>query len=102
MKNKEKLKEVSARIASKAKDGNDSFSIDPFTIMAICNCIISVVKLLYMCYSKKGIASAIKKRSYLHTILLKREIRKNFRNKKQRKITRRCQNEEKKNEEKKE
>ena len=77
---------IATRVLSHAQAKDENFSFDPFTIMAICNCIISVVKLLYMCYSKKGIASAIKKRSYLHTILLKREIRKNFKNKKQRKI----------------
>ena len=77
---------IATRVLSQAQAKDENFSFDPFTIMAICNCIISVVKLLYMCYSKKGIASAIKKRSYLHTILLKREIRKNFKNKKQRKI----------------
>jgi hypothetical protein len=39
-----------------------------------------------MCYSKESIAKAIKKGSYLHNVLLKREIRRNFKNKKQRKI----------------
>ena len=77
---------ISTRVLSYAQAKDDSFSFDPFTIMAICNCIISVVKLLYMCYSKEGIASAIKRRSYLHTILLKREVRKNFKDKKQRKV----------------
>ena len=69
---------------AQAKDAN--FSFDPFTITAILNCIIAVVKLLYMCYSREAIASAIKRRSYLHTILLKREIRRNFLGKKQRKV----------------
>ena len=77
---------IATRVLSHAQAKDESFSFDPFTIMAICNCIISVVKLLYMCYSKEGVASAIKKRSYIHTILLKREIRKNFKDKKQRKI----------------
>jgi hypothetical protein len=77
---------IAIRVLSHAQAKDEKFSFDPFTIMAICNCIISVVKLLYMCYSKEGVASAIKKRSYLHAILLKREIRKNFKDKKQRKI----------------
>ena len=77
---------IATRVLSHAQAKDESFSFDPFTIMAICNCIISVVKLLYMCYSKEGVASAIKKRSYIHIILLKREIRKNFKDKKQRKI----------------
>lgn len=77
---------IANRVLAYAQAKDESFSFDPFTIMAICNCIISVVKLLYMCYSKKSVASAIKKKSYLHTILLKREVRKNFKDKKQRKI----------------
>jgi len=77
---------IANRVLSYAQAKDESFSFDPFTIMAICNCIISVVKLLYMCYSKNGVTSAIKRRSYLHTVLLKREVRKNFKNKQQRKI----------------
>jgi len=77
---------IAQRVLAHAQAKDEDFSFDPFTIMAICNCIISVIKLLYMCYSKEAIASAIKKRSYLHTILLKREVRKNFKDKKQRKI----------------
>tara|TARA_Y100001938_G_C7837025_1_gene304223 strand:+ start:8 stop:349 length:342 start_codon:yes stop_codon:yes gene_type:complete len=77
---------IATRVLSHAQAKDNNFSFDPFTIMAICNCIISVVKLLYMCYSKESIASAMKRRSVLHSILLKREIRKNFKDKKQRKI----------------
>ena len=77
---------VATRVLAHAQSRSDKFSIDPFTIFTIINCIISLVRLLYMCYSKEAIASAIKKRSYLHTILLKREVRKNFKDKKQRKV----------------
>ena len=77
---------IAQRVIAHAQAKDANFSFDPFTIMAICNCIISVIKLLYMCYSKEAIASAIKKRSYLHTILLKREVRKNFKDKKQRNV----------------
>ena len=77
---------IANRVIAHAQAKDEKFSFDPFTIMAICNCIISVVKLLYMCYSKESIAKAIKKGSYLHNVLLKREIRRNFKNKKQRKI----------------
>ena len=87
MNNNDKLQEVSTKIANKAKELNTSFSIDPFTIMAICNCIISIVKLLYMCYSKSDIHSAITKteKGIFQKFLLKREIRKNFKNKDKRK-----------------
>jgi len=77
---------IAVRVLAHAQAKHSDFSLDPFTIMAICNCIISVIKLLYMCYSKDAVASAIRKRSYLHTILLKREIRKNFKDKAKRKV----------------
>lgn len=82
----EAQRKVADRIMSHAQSRDKNFSFDPFTIMAICNCIISVVKLLYMCYSTNSVASAIKKDSVLHRVLLKREIRKNFKDKNQRKV----------------
>ena len=71
-------KEIATRIASHAQASNNSFSIDPFTIMAICSCIVSIVKLLYMCYSKESIHAKMKNGSIINKILLKREIRKHF------------------------
>ena len=76
---------VATKILAHAQAKEKSFSFDPFTIMAICNCIISVVKLLYMCYSSESVAKAVKSNSILHRLLLKREIRKQFKDKRQRK-----------------
>lgn len=76
---------VATRVLAHAQARSDKFSLDPFTIMAICNCIISIVKLLYMCYSKESIIYAIKKDSLVHKILLRREIRKNFKGAEERK-----------------
>ena len=84
----EELPEIQLSLATKilahAQAKEKSFSFDPFTIMAICNCIISVVKLLYMCYSSESVAKAVKTNSFLHRVLLKREIRKQFKDKSQR------------------
>mgnify|MGYP003117029678 FL=1 len=76
---------IAVRVLAHAQSKSDKFSLDPFTIMAICNCIISIVKLLYMCYSKESIIYAIKKDSLIHRILLRREIRKNFKGAEERK-----------------
>lgn len=78
---------VATKILAHAQAKEKSFSFDPFTIMAICNCIISIVKLLYMCYSKESMYSAITKKDkgVFQNFLLKREIRKHFRNKDDRK-----------------
>ena len=89
MSNQDHIPEIQAIIANRvlahAQAKNKNFSFDPFTIMAILNCIIAVVKLLYMCYSKDGAARAVKKNSLIHNFLLKREIRKRFKNKEDRK-----------------
>ncbi len=76
---------IAIRVASHANAGDEKFSIDPFTIMAIINCIIAVIKLLYMCYSENSVSSKIKKRNIIHNFLLKREIRKQFTNQRDRK-----------------
>ena len=77
---------ISTKVLSYAQAKDASFSFDPFTIMAICNCIISVCKLLYVCYSKESVMSSLKKSSLIHKPLLKREIRKQFKDKSQRKV----------------
>ena len=79
-------KNIAIKVLTYAQAKDDQFSIDPFTIMAICNCIISIVKLLYMCYSKEGVAKVLKNKGIVHKLLLKREIRKHFSDKQQRNI----------------
>lgn len=69
---------IATRVVAHAQSRSDKFSLDPFTILTICNCIISLVRLLYMCYSTENIIYAIKKNSLVHRVLLKREIRKKF------------------------
>ena len=56
---------IASRVLAHAQAKDKNFSFDPWTIMAICNCIISVCKLLYVCYGKYGAASRIKKPSLL-------------------------------------
>ena len=70
---------IATRVATYANSQDKNFSIDPFTIMAILNCIIAVIKLLYMCYSRKGVSNVFKNpNSLIHKIVLKKEIRKFF------------------------
>ena len=76
---------IANRIMAHAQSRDKNFSFDPFTIMAICNCIISVVKLLYMCYSKEKMMSAIRSDNIIHRYLIRKEIRKNFKDKDERK-----------------
>ena len=69
---------VATKVLAYAQAKDSKFSFDPATIMAICNCIIAVVKLLYMCYGKSGTVNRIRKPSLLQRIILKREVRKHF------------------------
>ena len=69
---------VSTRVLAYAQAKDSNFSFDPATIMAICNCVIAVVKLLYMCYGKSGAAKKLQRPSLLQKIILRREIRKHF------------------------
>ena len=69
---------VATKVLAYAQAKDSKFSFDPATIMAICNCIIAVVKLLYMCYGKSGTVNRIRKPSLLQKIILKREVRKHF------------------------
>ena len=77
---------IATRVATHAQAKYSSFSIDPLTIIAIINCIITVIRLLYMCYfTDKAVADSVKNNSLLHKIVLKRQIRKQFQNKDERK-----------------
>ena len=77
---------IAIRVAAHAHAKYRNFSIDPLTIIAIINCIIGVIRLLYMCYfTDKAVAKSVKNNSLLHKLLLKREIRKQFKNKDERK-----------------
>tara|TARA_R110002051_G_scaffold171267_1_gene241777 strand:+ start:19 stop:363 length:345 start_codon:yes stop_codon:yes gene_type:complete len=69
---------IAIRVLRHAQAKHSEFSLDPFTIIAISNCIISIVKLLYMCYSKEGTAGVFKKQNVLHRFLLRREVNKRF------------------------
>jgi hypothetical protein len=77
---------IAIRVAAHAQAKYKSFSLDPLTIITIINCIIGVVRLLYMCYfTNKAVAKSVKNNSLLHKIVLKRQIRKQFKNKDERK-----------------
>lgn len=60
--------------------GKDIYFFDIITIVAICNCIISVIRLIYVCYSNDAerALSSIQKPGLLQRFFIKRDIRKNF------------------------
>jgi len=69
---------IATRVLTHAQSKSDKFSLDPLTILTIINCIISLIRLLYMCYSKESIIYSIKQDSLVHRVLLRREVRRKF------------------------
>lgn len=58
-------------VASRVKTKNDKFQIDPFTIVAIANLVIAVLKFLYVLYSKKKVVSSLVNRTWVLKAALK-------------------------------
>ena len=53
------VRAVVDKVCLKVSNRNDRFTIDPITIIIIANCIISVIRLLYVCYFNNS-GSALK------------------------------------------
>lgn len=58
----------------------DTYFFDIITIVAICNCIISVIRLIYVCYSNNAdrALKSIQKPGLFQRLFMKKEIRTNF------------------------
>lgn len=58
----------------------DTYFFDIITIVAICNCIISVIRLIYVCYSSNAdrALQSIQRPGFFQRFFMKKEIRKNF------------------------
>lgn len=69
---------------SKAKLKDENFGFDPITIIMITGLIINLIRLWYSCSSREGVYGAMKNPSFLYKLALKREIRKKFKNSKER------------------
>ncbi len=69
---------IATRIAIHAQSKEDQFFVDPATILVLINCIISVIRLLYVCKSKESIAESVNKPTYVEKFLLHRQVKKNF------------------------
>jgi len=71
-------KDIAIRIATHAQARRKEFCIDPATILILINCVISVIRLLYVCKSDAGVEGSIRNPGVLDKYLLKRQIKKNF------------------------
>ena len=64
-------------VLTKVSDRNDKFSIDPITIIAIINCVIGVVRLLYVCLNRSdSTLRGLRDPNFIQRFLIKRQIRK--------------------------
>ena len=53
----DRIRTIVDQVSLQVADRNKNFSIDPLTIIMIANCIISIIRLLYMCYSRDSTAT---------------------------------------------
>ena len=71
-------KDIAIRIATHAQARRREFSVDPATILIIINCIINVIRLLYVCKTDAGVEGSIRKPGRVEKYLLKRQVKKEF------------------------
>ena len=69
---------IATRIAIHAQSKEDQFFVDPATILILINCIISVVRLLYVCKNSDGVVKSIGNPRRIEKFLLHRQVKKNF------------------------
>lgn len=73
------VREIADEVVDKMHN-KDSYFFDIITIVAICNCIISVIRLIYVCYSSNAdkALQSIQNPGFFQRFFIKKEIRKNF------------------------
>lgn len=78
-KKEKRLVSVANKIATTANAKDKNFSIDPFTIIAIINVIVGLIRIIMECRKRRDQAKAIiRKPGILARFIMRREIRKNF------------------------
>ncbi len=69
-----------------AKNGGE-FAIDPMTILAIVNILMTVAKFIYACRTdKNAISKQMRKPSLFYRLIIRRRINKEWKDKDQRKV----------------
>lgn len=75
----EPLVGIAERINKEAKAENENFAFDPFTIIAIINVIIGLIRIIMECRKNREEAKGmIRKPGIIAKYIMKREIRKSF------------------------
>ena len=70
------VRAVVDKVCLKVSRRNDRFTIDPITIIIIANCIISVIRLLYVCYFNNSGAAlkGMKEPDWFQKLMIKTQI----------------------------
>ena len=70
------VRAVVDKVCLKVSDRNDRFTIDPITIIIIANCIISVIRLLYVCYFNNSGAAlkGLRSPDWFQKLMIKTQI----------------------------
>ena len=70
------VRAVVDKVCLKVSRRNDTFTIDPITIIIIANCIISVIRLLYVCYFNNSGAAlkGMREPDWFQKLMIKTQI----------------------------
>ena len=73
----DRIRTIVDQVSLQVADRNKNFSIDPLTIIMIANCIISIIRLLYICYSRDSTTTleGLRKPSRFQRWLINTQIR---------------------------
>lgn len=72
------VRELSESVASKVASRRNIYALDPMTVITIANCVIGIIKFLYICFSNKprDILFDMRSPGFFQKIMIKRQIRK--------------------------
>jgi hypothetical protein len=77
--NNNSLKEIANRVGVYANAENEKFTIDPFTILAIINMILTLIRIIYECRNNRDSAKKIiKSPGPISKFFLRRQVNRNF------------------------
>lgn len=73
------LVDVARRINVQANSENDKFGVDPLTVIAIANLILTMIRLIYQCRSgRESVKEAAARPGPISRFFVRRAIAKNF------------------------
>lgn len=79
MKNKTPIQDAAMKVAADLNAKDKRYGFDPFTIIAIINCIIGIVRLIYECRKNRVTAKKLmRKPGLVSRFMMKRAVKQHF------------------------